>query len=289
MLLYRTYACPREARNFDRAVYPILGSRDLDGNINMGHEDTSGARDRPASPQSEDPSESMKEVGFWNDCEETYDFPSAVHLDNGADADAATAQHVLPIPAQEDPYALVSVLQMHAGMFSNKGWGTFRLVYGKKPLLLDKMNERKFVTWRASDQRQVTYTSKAKDTKLSTGFLTDANEFDKMLDLIIQAKEHEGLFQQPSWQKWSDLVGPPPEEPLSTDGRIIHYLRACVENNYFPTSREVEREIRIPKSTVQRNQYWQNYLDLRKAERDRRERSYRRGDVVAAPNQEVDE
>ena len=257
----------------------------------MGHQNTSGGRHRPASPQPEDASGSTDEVGSWADVE-SYDCLAAdlAEWEEWKARDAAALEHTArPLPPQADPYTLVSILQMHAGMFSNKGWGTFSLVYGKKSLPLDKMNERKFVTWRANDHRQVTYTSKAKDAKLSTGFLTDANEFDKMLDLIIQAKEHEGLLQQPFWQTWSDLVGPPPEEPLDTEGSMLFYLHACAKNNYYPSLREAEQAIRIPRSTIHRSQYWQAYCGLARAERDERKRSLRQGDVVPTPNQELDE
>lgn len=222
------------------------------------------------------------EVGFWADIESAYDFPSATHLEGWDEWKAredAAVQHDEPMPPQKDPYTLVGVLRMHARMFERKGLGEFRLLYGKKRLGIEKIDLKSFSAWRSNDARQIVYVPKARDTELSTGYLTEQDEFDRMLDLVIRAKEHENTLQRPSWQEWAKLVGPPPQEPLTRDDKLLLFLNKCAENGCRPTLHSTSQATGIPTRTIQRERRWQNFRSLIRGQSQDAKRSWVDGDV----------
>ena len=75
----------------------------------------------------------------------------------------------------------------------------------------------RFETWRERAIRRVIYIPRSKDVVLCSDLLTKDNEFVKLLDLLIRAKEYETFLNRPSWQRIAELTKRSDEQAPSQD------------------------------------------------------------------------
>jgi hypothetical protein len=158
----------------------------------------------------------------------------------------------------DDPYEFMSILRMHADLLERKGGGEFRLTNGRK-LTKPSAGRTRFETWRERAIRRVIYIPRSKDVVLCSDLLTKDNEFVKLLDLLIRAKEYETLLNRPSWQRIAELTKRSDEQAPSQEDILDLFFMKSLRDNQTPSAEKAAAATGIPASTIKDTWIWRKY------------------------------